>query len=332
MTLSQEEALRYDGVRYRESSRGHVESYFVKLNDPSQTRALWIRTTIFARRGGDGALAEAWAIAFDRERGNLAVKATFPLRDARFSRDAIDVALPGVTLTRKRAAGSVRHDAQAIEFDLALSDETAPQTYYPAAWMYEGSFPSSKILSPMPDLRATGHVVVGGDRWDVRGWRGLLGHNWGKQNAFAYAWGHCNVWDEADDVVFEGTSGRVRVGPILIPTTTTLVFRCGETAFALNGPGPLLTNRASITFRSWKFSGHGPNVSVRGEFSSQAGDMVGLHYPNPDGTMTYCLNSKLASAEIEIRERGGSPRVLHSRAAALEIGTRKPDHGIPMVL
>jgi hypothetical protein len=87
-----------------------------------------------------------------------------------------------------------------------------------------------------------------------------------------------------------------------------------------------------MTFRRWRFSARGPTLSVSGELVAETEDMVGLHYENPDGAMTYCLNSKLASAHLSIAPRGASPITVNSRAAALEIGTRDPNHGVRMVL
>jgi hypothetical protein len=59
-------------------------------------------------------------------------------------------------------------------------------------------------------------------------------------------------------------------------------------------------------------------------------DTVGLHYPNPDGEMTYCLNSKLARVECRWEADGSAPIALTSDAAALEIATHDPHHGIRM--
>jgi hypothetical protein len=58
--------------------------------------------------------------------------------------------------------------------------------------------------------------------------------------------------------------------------------------------------------------------------------MVGLYYQNPDGAMTYCLNSKIARLTLRLRPRQGEELVLASSAAALEIGTRDPEHGVEM--
>jgi hypothetical protein len=317
-----------DGVRFDPGSRkGHVESYFLKINDPKAERAVWVKATILAALGKEP-VAESWVVAFERGKPAASAKSVFEYSAARFAKDALDVTLPNLSLSRESAKGAL----EGIAFDLALSDTSKPLLHYPHPQMYSGPFPSTKMTSPMPDLRARGHVKVGTREWDVDGWRGLLGHNWGRGHAFAYAWGHCNVWNERDDVVFEGASARVRVGPALLPTGTVLVARIGPETHAINRLRRVFRNRASMTFRRWQFSGRGPTISVRGEMWADTSDMVGLHYENPGGAMTYCLNSKLASARVELITRGGSPLVLTSRAAALEIGTRDAHHGVEMVL
>jgi len=322
----------YEGVHFHGGRRGHVESYFLKITDPAAERALWVKATIFAPRRRGEVLAESWAIAFDRERGPVAIKTTVPFGYAHFSKERLDVALPDLTMTRERVKGDLRRGDESLAFDLELVDPSQPLVHYPLARMYDGPFPSGKTMTPLPDLRATGEVRVRGETWDVRGWRGSLGHNWQSRHPVLYGWGHCNQWNEDDDVVFEGVSGRVRVGPATLPMLSVLLLRYHGVRYELNRLADLARNRASVTFRRWEFSGHGPMVSLRGELSSTPEDMVGLHYANPDGSMNYCLNSKLASARLEVAVRGRAPVVLTSRAAALEIGTRDPNHGVTMVL
>jgi len=320
--------MNYDGLQFDRASRGHVESYFLKINDPNGERALWVKATMLARSPMVAEpVAESWAIAFERGKPPIARKATIPFSQARFSKGNIDVELPTISMSSSRVVGE--HDG--LSFDFTIADSTPPIFHYMRRF-YEGRFPSSKFMSPMPNLVAKGEARVGDRMWKIDGWRGLLGHNWGRGHAFAYAWGHCNVWDEDVDLVFEGTSGRVRVGPVLIPTTTVLVVRLNGETHALNHVSELARNKGSMTFRRWRFSARGPTLSLSGELFAETEDMVGLHYENPDGAMTYCLNSKLASARIALEPRGGLPIVVNSRAAALEIGTRDPNHGVRMAL
>jgi len=46
--------------------------------------------------------------------------------------------------------------------------------------------------------------------------------------------------------------------------------------------------------------------------------------------MTYCLNSKIARGSLRLEVAGRPALEAHSDAAALEIATRNPDHGVKM--
>jgi hypothetical protein len=323
-------AVRYDP----RAGRGHVESYFVKANDPKGDRALWLKWTIYAGlRAPRAALSEVWAIAFDRERGHVAVKATVPWSEGQFSTTRTEVTVDGCTLSPEGARGSVATGDRRVDYDLSFSNDGQPLTLFPTRFFYEGPFPSQKLVSPQPDMRVRGTMTVNGERWEVDGWPGLYGHNWGRGNAHVYGWGHCNLWDDAepgDALMFEGTSGRVKVGPVLTPMTTLFCVSYAGVRYYFNAAPDLVRNRGEITPRRWRFAGKNHLARVEGELFASTDDFVGLYYANPDGSMTHCLNTKLAHARLEIALRGRPTRVFTSRAAALEIGTRDPSHGIRM--
>ncbi|MEO6419073.1 MAG: hypothetical protein ABIP39_06685, partial [Polyangiaceae bacterium] len=102
----------YAGARFEPSApRGHVESYFLKANDPSSQRAIWLKWTIFARsRLPRAASADVWAVAFGTEQGHVAVKASVPFEAARFDPDRMEMMVDGCTLDasssqKEQAAG-----------------------------------------------------------------------------------------------------------------------------------------------------------------------------------------------------------------------------------
>jgi hypothetical protein len=323
------------GVRYPRprADEGHVESYFLKANSPDGQRAFWIKTTIYA--AGGAAIAEAWAVAFDRERGHVAVKTSVPFASARFARDAVDSEVGGVVLRADASRGVVETGGRRIGWDLELASDGLPLVHYPYPWMYEKKLPSSKLVSPYPDLRVRGEMTVEGETWTIDKWPGLLGHNWGPRHAPLYAWGHCNVWEREDGVperelVFEGVSGKVKIGPVLSPLMTLLCLRWRGVRFDLNATGDLVKNRAEVTPRRWAFAGEGRDVRLRGELWAETDDFVGLYYENPREPPTHCLNSKLARARLSIEVKGRAPFVVRSSSAALEIGTTDPSHGVRM--
>src|SRR5687767_4837658 len=101
------DAARWNGVRCEDGHRGHVESYFLKLNDREGRRALWIKATILVREGGTPRVGEAWAIAFDREGRHVAVKEQVALSSATFAAEGLDVRVCGLELTKGRVSGEV---------------------------------------------------------------------------------------------------------------------------------------------------------------------------------------------------------------------------------
>jgi hypothetical protein len=364
------------------AARGHIESWFLKANDPlerssplsreradsersspfsreradSQRRALWLRWTIWAGAAEPRpALAEAWAIAFGSARGHVATKSSLPFERARFSREDIDIDLDGCTLTPRAARGRVESGGRSIEYDLSIESRAAPMSYLLARWMYEGAWPRQKLVSPNPDARVTGTVKVDGEPWQVEGWPAMIGHTWGQGHSPVYAWGNCNAWDggdvgrspkgaaasddvgrspkgaaASDDVVLDGFSVRLKTGPVLLPTMTLLCLHHHGVRYDLRGPAGMVRNRGQVSLRRWRFQARGDRAEVHGEMWADTDDFVGLFYPNPDGTQLYCLNSKIARAEVTIQLEGRAPRTLRSSRAALEIMTSDPHHGVRM--
>ena len=321
-------AARFDPV----GRGGHVESYSLTLNDPVGRRALWLKATILARRGDAAPVAEAWAIAFDRAGENAGAKEVIPFERARFSRDHLGVRVADLAISPGKIEGSVTSNGRRIELALAFTTTSAPLLLFPSLRMYEGPLPSTKLVSPTPDARFTGWYAVDGERTLVEGWRGMQGHNWGKRHAELYAWAHCNQWENEEDLILEGATARVKVGPLLAPPLTVIcVWRRGV-RYAFNQPLVLLRSRGVIGRRTWTFHAESRLARVEGELAAEARDIVGLRYENPDGAMTYCLNSKIAAGRLRLDVKGRPSFTAQTRAAALEIGTKDPAHGIAMLL
>jgi hypothetical protein len=325
-----------NGVRFDPESKGHVESYFLKINDPQKPRALWIKATILKKLDAPP-VAEAWAVAFDREKGHTGHKTVVPFASAQFSRGPdLDVDVAGTKLGPEHATGAVGD----VAWDFAFAAHAPPIYLYGGPRMYTGKLPSQKSLSSIPDLTTTGTVKVRGETWDVGGWRGSLGHNWGTRHTHLYAWGQISSWDKlgtspenASDLVFEAGTGRVKVGPIVVPPLTVIAVRFRGVRYEWNSLADLRSNRGAIhsDLRRWTFSGRNALGSIEGELHAETRDFVGLGYENPNGAMTYCLNSKIAHARIQLSVSGRAPLEATSSAAALEIGTRDPKHGVVMV-
>lgn len=315
----------------------NVESFFMKANSPDGRRALWIRGTVF-RQPGLPVVAESWAIAFDRHRGHVAVKSTIPFEKARFSKNAFDLEVDGCALSMTGARGALSSGRGALAWDLAFGPALSPEVVHlPSSLMYRDASPNAKLVTPISDARASGTIRVergAGDveTWDLDGWPMMVGHNWGRQNAELYAWSHCNLWEGVSGLVFEAISARVRMGPVLSPMMTMLFLRWKGKSWNLSGPRDLGKNRAHLSLRRWEATSDADGLELACDIAAETDDVVGVHYPNPTGPMTYCLNTKLARARLDVTFPDGTSLTAHSRAAALEVGTLEADHSIKMVL
>jgi hypothetical protein len=332
-----------NAVRYDPSApRDHVESYFLKANDPDGARALWLKATILSRaREAGGAVAEGWAVAFDRREGtrrHVALKSTLPVSRATFGRDGLrvqwDEPSEGSAFSLEPGAvrGHIERGKARIAWDLRYEAQGAPLELLPYPWMYAAKFPKSKLVTPVPDAVFSGEVDVGGERWSLDGWRGMQGHNWGRGHADLYAWCHVNAWDDAGEpVVLEAVSARVRTGPVLLPLLTLAAVRYRGVDYRFHRPADMARAKASIDGLSYRFSAESDLGRVQAEIFAGAEDTVGLYYANPVGPMTHCLNSKIAEARLSFEPAGRAAITLSSRVAALEIGTHEPDPAVKML-
>lgn len=166
---------------------GLYESHYLKVADPGGGRAVWVRQTSL-KRPGSPARGTVWATVFDRSGdagGPLARRETFgePLVDpgagtwARFG---------GAEIGPGRAAGTLEE----ITWDLTWSVRAAPSPYLPSTRLYDRPFPRSNGIALVPSMRATGLVRVGAHAWELDGWPGMIGHNWGSDHAAHWVWMH----------------------------------------------------------------------------------------------------------------------------------------------
>src|SRR5678816_803493 len=108
--MNAENEKRYGGTP------GHVESWFIRANDPKSPRALWLKMTILAPLNGP-AVAETWLVWFDGVRKQtLAKKETVPFSEASFN-GSIQVAKCRFDL---ESSGSLRGQVGPVSYALAL--------------------------------------------------------------------------------------------------------------------------------------------------------------------------------------------------------------------
>ena len=311
---------------------GYYESYFQRANHPTRPLAFWIRYTAFSPNGhAEQARGELWAIYFDGEtHAVVATKMSVPLADCRFSQDRLDVRIGEARLRDGELLGAAASPSHSVEWALTYAAAQPPLLLFPEPW-YERGLPKAKVLVGAPNATFHGALTVDGRAIAIDGWRGSQNHNWGSKHTDRYAWGQVAGFDNAPDAFLEVSTAQIRVGPVWSPRLTLLVLRLEEQEFALNTPWQALGAAGRYHLFHWTFDSQSRDVRVSGTISAEPRAFVGLIYQNPPGGTKTCLNTKIASAEITVAERGREPRVLVStHRAAFEILTDLVDHGVPI--
>ena len=316
---------------------GHYESHFIKVNLVDQAAAFWWKFTILQPLRGRGPAAfEVWAIFFDTAdpAQSCAAKERFGAERTLISRDRLLCRYGDNVLEHDGSSGAIGQHPR-FEWDLHWTPPEHAFRHFHRDSMYQGGFPKTKLLTPTPSSPFTGRVRVGERTFELAGAPGMQGHNWGLKHAESWVWVHCNAFEgESATCLVEGASSRLRLGPALTPPFTLLRVDDGvDEPLTVNGWVDMLRTESALDGLRWRFRGTHGTRSVEGVFRAGPERFVGVNYEDPDGTITHCLNSKIADGEVRILHRNQHVwrlhRTLRSRAsAALEIGLKQETHGV----
>jgi len=203
-----DEGARFPAVA---GKAGHYESFYVKACQPGGGRGVWIRHTVH-KRPGEEPNASIWFVLFDREAaGPRATKVTVPAADLSAPTGSW-IRVDGAEIGPGRARGSIATDALAASWELTFSGDAEPCKYLPADWLYKAPLPRTKFVAPYPEARFEGSLEVGGERIDVAGWPGMIGHNWGSEHAERWVWLEGTGFADAPGTYFDAGAARVKLG------------------------------------------------------------------------------------------------------------------------
>lgn len=333
-----------NALRFVAGRRGHVESYFLRANDPVRPRAIWLKATILAPLEGP-ALAEVWLVWFDGERGTtFAHKDTVPFERAAFHEVAGGIGIRAASAALRlgpsgSATGTMERAGRRASWDLAwTSVETHVSerlSIFPWKVLRTGPFPRSKLLTPHPALTFSGSVVIDGERVSLDGWTGMQGHNWGKEHTFEYAWGQCLFPAEGGEpeAMVEGFTGRVRVAGRTTPRMSALVVRTGAHTYRFDRLLDFWRQEATLASRSWTLRLASDDGVASMTMDAAGMPLACLGYQNPDGHLSYCFNTKLAHVWLEVRPTRGRAFTRESaHGGALEFLRHEPDPAVPEVI
>lgn len=305
----------HDGVRWS-GTGGHYESWFLRANHPRESKALWIRYTIFSPADGSPAQGELWAIWFDGDR-TVAAKTEHAIDVCSFARDRLEVRIADATLDARRARGSCAGPGT-LRWRLEILGGGPPLLLLDER-LYDRRLPRAKTVIGGPLVRLRGTIEVDGETIAIDDWLGSRNHNWGSRHTDRYAWAQVAGFEDRDDAILECITAKLRFGPLWTPWLTVAVLRLGDRTVKFNALRRSMAS-SQVEGLTYRFAiGNGSErlvVEIEGDRAS----FVALRYRNPPGGVKICLNTKIARAKVELHEADGSVSTLTTRnRAAFEL-------------
>ncbi len=309
---------------------GHYESFYVKACEPGGGRGIWIRHTVHKRPGAEPN-ASIWFVFFDRAAaGPRATKVTVPAAELSAPRGSW-IRVGDAELAPGRAEGSVDTDAVSAAWSLTFAAEAEPCKYLPADWLYEAPLPRTKFVAPVPLAHFDGRLEIDDETIELRGWPGMIGHNWGSEHAERWVWLEGTGFADSPDTYFDAGAARVRLGSRTSPWIPAGMLMLDGEPHRLGGLGAIRSTSIEESPGVCTFVLPGKDVVVHGRVAAPEKDFVGWVYADPKGPEHHTVNCSVADLELTV-ERPGLPRreLTLPAGAAYELGMRETDHGIPI--
>lgn len=323
--------LRWDGA-----SQGWYEVYYLKWNDLVGRTAGWVRYTLTSPSPGQGEpYCELWGICFDAldPAKNFALKQRYPIGRLEFDRNRFRVAVAGAELSQHAAAGALEDRERGLSLSWRLEFDSAGPSFhhFPDRWMYESSWPKTKVLAPHQRAMFRGEVLANGRVISLRDAPGQQAHLWGRKHALRWAWGHCAAFAEDPEAVWEGLDSQIQLGPLVSPHLSLFHLNWQGREYRFNAIGRLIENRSRWELGRWGFAAEAGGLAMLGAVACRYEEMVGVTYTDPDGDKLWCNNSKVATIRLELRDqRGRKLAELNSdRACAAEFVDRRIYPAVP---
>ena len=294
---------------------GHYESFYLKLVQPGGGRGAWIRHTVHKRPGEDATCA-LWFVLFDSSAaGPRATKRQFGADELSAGPDTY-IRIAEATLTDGHATGRVATDVLESSWDLSFEDGHEPFHHLPRDFLYRSKLPKTKFLSPYPDAVFNGVLEVGGDRIEVDGWRGMIGHNWGAEHAERWVWIQGSGFEgHSPEDYFDMAVGRIKVAGRTTPWVGNAMLMLDGRSHRLGGFGHVPSTEVNErpTGADFELKGKGAKVTGNGQRRGQGLRRLDLRRPGRAGAQHPQLLD-LRPACWTSRSTGGRPSASPSGA------------------
>lgn len=327
---------------------GMYESYYLRAVAPDEPLGVWIRHTVH-KPPGQGPRGSVWCTVFDARRGGpfmhkltsdeltvpsggwIAVgEIDGPSRPNETGGEGADGHGQGASLSSAQARGT----CGAARWSLRFTSQEPELRHLPRRWLYKAPLPRTKLTSPAPAASFDGALELAGQGTiELRGWRGMVGHNWGSEHAERWIWLHGVGFNEAPDAWLDVAIGRVKLAGRMTPWVANGALELDGRRYRIGGLAArgLHVAESADGCRLRLVGERG--LTLEASVEVPAGTAAGWHYADPDGGAGHdVVNCSIASLRLTVTLPGSqAPRSLHTaHGGAYELGMREHDHGVPI--
>ncbi len=290
------------------------ESHYLTAAAPGGGRAVWLRYTA-NKESGEPARGTLWCTVFARAGEPIARRAG--------SAEALGTPpagawarIDGATIAPGRAEGELED----CSWSVTWRADAPALPYLPWAGLYDRALPRSNGVALAPAATFEGHLDVAGERVELAGWRGMVGHNWGADHADRWIWLHATgLGDRHPDGWLDLILARVRVRGRLspwLPSGGAYIdgalrrVKLGRDARGLRVEVAAETLTVALPRL---LPGGGLEVATR----SPPANTVHWDYASPGGGGRQVRNCSIASARLTL---GGAEPIEIEGSFAVEVG------------
>jgi hypothetical protein len=311
---------------------GMYESFYLRAVSTEEPVGAWIRYTVHKRphAAPQGSL---WCTVFDASRG-----APFMHKQTTAALAAPPDAWIAVGDDSRIGSGFAEGECGEARWSLRFTSAEPQLRHLERDWLYRTPLPRTKPTSPVPAGSVDGTIELADRAIQLRGWRGMVGHNWGSEHAERWIWLHGVGFEQDPAAWIDVALGRVLVAGRLSPWLASGAVSLGGGRLRLGG---LTTRDVKVAESPRRCSlvlpGKG-GLRVEAHLDTPPGSSAGWRYADPvaldragGGSEHDVVNCSIASLTLNVRPRGSAATTLHTpHGGAYELGMRERDHGMPI--
>jgi hypothetical protein len=307
---------------------GMYESFYLRAVSPEEPVGAWIRYTVH-KRPGQAPHGSLWCTVFDASRGR-------PLMQKRTSAEL--TAPPGSWIEiggdSRLGPGIAEGACGQARWSLRFASNEPELRHLKQSWLYKAPLPRTKLTSPAPSASFDGTITLEGPpsrTLEVRGWKGMVGHNWGSEHAERWIWLHGIGFEENPSAWLDVAVGRVLVAKRLTPWMASGAISLDGRRMRLGGLGARGLKVAESPTRCTLSLPGEDGLTVEAHVDTPPDAAAGWRYANPDGDEHDVVNCSVAALTLNVRPQGEAARTFHTpHGGAYELGMRERSHGVPL--